>query len=210
MRSFITTVFLPVLMAMALVACSKKPKGNFDAGVAAFERSDYAAALKEFKPLAEDGHIESQGKLCQMYMEGKGVPINTPEVLKWCRMAADNGHPKAQFILGSMYARGGLVAENHARAGALFLKAADQGDLESLNGLASVLSYGTNLKQDVVAGYALYTVSAKRNPSEINYALSARTRLAQDMTPEQISQGEALAEKWAAPGTVFAKELAKR
>jgi len=210
MRTLIISIFLLILFG--LTACSKKPKGNFDEGLAAYERNDYPAALKEFKPLAEGDHTQAQGKLCEMHMEQKGVPYDAKELLQWCRKAAENGHAKAQFILGSFYGRGGIVPENHATAGSWYVKAADQGDIESLYGLASVLGYGDRVKHDVVAGYALYTLYATRDPSKKDRAISSRKRFVEDLslTPAQIAEGEELAAKWATPGTVLSKELAKR
>ena len=47
---------------------------DFDRGVVAYESGNYATALREWTPLAEQGLVEAQYNLGQMYYKGKGVP----------------------------------------------------------------------------------------------------------------------------------------
>ena len=72
---------------------------------AAYEREDYEAALRELRPLAEQGDAEARVMLGEMYYSGKGVPGNgVPkdygEALKWVKPAAEQGHAAAQHRLG--------------------------------------------------------------------------------------------------------------
>ncbi len=46
---------------------------DFQAGLDAYDRGDYGTALKEFRPLAEQGHAEAQLYLGIMYSQGLGV-----------------------------------------------------------------------------------------------------------------------------------------
>jgi uncharacterized protein len=41
-----------------------------------------------------------------MYRDGKGLPKNYAEAIKWFRLAADQGFAIAQYDLGLMYANG--------------------------------------------------------------------------------------------------------
>ena len=43
-------------------------------GPEAFRRGDYATALREFRPLAEQGFVRAQFNLELMYFKGEGVP----------------------------------------------------------------------------------------------------------------------------------------
>jgi glycine/D-amino acid oxidase-like deaminating enzyme len=45
-------------------------------GVQAYENGDYATALTEWAPLAEQGNANAQFNLAQMYRRGEGVPQN--------------------------------------------------------------------------------------------------------------------------------------
>jgi TPR repeat protein len=51
-----------------------------------------------------------------MYHEGKGVPQDSREALKWYRLAADRGTASAQLNLGFMYDRGNGVPQNYVQA----------------------------------------------------------------------------------------------
>lgn len=55
---------------------------GFDEGVAAWERGDYAVALREFRPLAELWHTAAQYNLGGMYANGQGVPQDDREAFK--------------------------------------------------------------------------------------------------------------------------------
>ncbi len=46
---------------------------SYQVGCDAYERGDYDTALKEFRPLAEQGHTEAQWSLGVMYERGRGV-----------------------------------------------------------------------------------------------------------------------------------------
>ena len=60
------------------------------------QHGDYAAALKELRPAAEQGHADAQYSLGLMYAEGQGVPTDDTEVAKWFRKAAEQGMALAQ------------------------------------------------------------------------------------------------------------------
>ncbi len=61
---------------------------GFDEGVAAYDRGDYATALKEYRPLAEQGHAAAQYNLGLMYANGKGVPQDFIQAHMWLNLAA--------------------------------------------------------------------------------------------------------------------------
>lgn len=99
---------------------------NFQKGLEAYQRNDYAAALREWRPLAEQGDAAAQTNLGVMYDYGRGVPEDYAEALKWYRKAAKQGHANARFNLGNMYNIGRGVPEEHAEALKWFRKAAEQ------------------------------------------------------------------------------------
>ena len=63
-----------ILPAMLLLVASSSVAADFAAGVEAYERGDYATALREFRPLADQGDARAQVLLGVMYIIGKGVP----------------------------------------------------------------------------------------------------------------------------------------
>ncbi len=59
--------------------------------MAAYQRGDYATAIRKFRPLAEQGNAEAQFNLGGMYRQGRGVPQDDAEAMKWYRKAAEQG-----------------------------------------------------------------------------------------------------------------------
>ena len=79
---------------------------GFDEAVAAYQRGDYATAIRKFRPLAEQGDAETQFNLGIMYDHGQGFRRDDAEAVKWWRKAAEQGIAEAQFNLGGMYSNG--------------------------------------------------------------------------------------------------------
>ena len=75
---------------------------DLDKGLAALQRGDHAAALKEWRPLAEQGNALAQSALGLMYYEGRGVTRDYLEAVEWYRKAAEQGNAWAQNNLGVM------------------------------------------------------------------------------------------------------------
>ena len=79
---------------------------DFDAGLKAAQSGDFATALRELKPLAEQGDADAQVFMGSIYETGKGVPQDYKQAAKWYRKAAEQGHAGAQVNLGVMYING--------------------------------------------------------------------------------------------------------
>ena len=59
-----------VMVALVVVLVAAPAWADFKAGMEAYERGDYATALTEFRPLAQQGHAGAQFNLGQMYRKG--------------------------------------------------------------------------------------------------------------------------------------------
>ena len=89
---------------------------DFQAGLDAYKRGDYEAALKEFRLAAEQGDAQAQFKLGVMYDEGQGVAQDFREAVPWFRQAAEQGHALAQNNLGVVYGKGQGVKQDYVIA----------------------------------------------------------------------------------------------
>ena len=85
-------------------------------GAAAYLRGDYATALREWRPLAEQGDALAQSVLGGMYEKGQGVPQDYAEAVRWYRKAANQGNALGQFNLGVMYGKGQGVPQDYVQA----------------------------------------------------------------------------------------------
>ena len=94
----------------------------------AYERGDYATALRGFRLAAEQGNASAQLNLGVMYANGEGVLEDDAEAVRWYRLAAEQGESFAQFNLGVMYDNGEGVPEDDAEAVRWYRLAAEQGE----------------------------------------------------------------------------------
>lgn len=91
-------------------------QAGFDEGVAAYQRGDYATAIEQWQPLANEGSVGAQYNLGRLYAKGKGVPHDYVEAAAWYRRAAEQGHGAAQFDLADLYKYGKGVPQGYVRA----------------------------------------------------------------------------------------------
>ena len=103
---------------------------TFDEAVAAYDRGDYATAVRGFLVHAEQGDATAQYNLGVMYALGEGVPENDAEAATWYRKAAEQGRRlRTSLNLGLVYATGEGVLGGPCRSCAKWFRlAAEQGD----------------------------------------------------------------------------------
>ena len=123
-RNIIKAAIVAIALAFAVPLAAQ----DFNAGVEAYQRGDYAAALGEFRALAEQGHATAQTNLGIMYHDGLGVAQDYAEALSWYNKAAALGNVFAYYNLGLMYSKGDGVAQDVVLAHMWWTLAAGQGD----------------------------------------------------------------------------------
>ncbi len=142
--------YLPtaVFMFVVLGICTGSALADFNEGLAAYLREDYATAMEEFRPLAEQGHPTSQFYMGTLYYEGSGVPKDYSRALQWWVKAAQQGSSDAENSIGFVYLHGEGVERDETVAAEWIRKAADGGLAEAQNILASLYVKGTGVQQD--------------------------------------------------------------
>ncbi len=128
MRVIIGLILGLAVMMLALPVAAQ----DYKKGVEAYGRGDYATALREWRPLAEQGDAGAQATLGAMYEKGLGVAQDNAEAMKWYRKAAEQGYALAQNNLGAMYHNGLGVSQDYVNALMWFNLAVAQG-----NGIAA-------------------------------------------------------------------------
>ena len=153
-----TLIIIPVLLFSLFLGASSY-SADFNKGLTAAQSGDFATALKEWKPLAEEGNAAAQNNLGfakaqfnlgVMYDVGEGVPQDDKEAVRWYTLAAEQEHAKAQYNLGVMYALGEGVIKDYVYAHMW-------GNIASMNG---------NDKGETLRGY----VAEKMTSSQIEEA----------------------------------------
>jgi len=123
-------------------------RADFDAGMAAYERSDFELAMREWLPLAKAGDAEAQYRIGRLFDRGEGVEVNYEEAFAWNRKAANQGHIVAMYNLGVFYREGEGTFQDYAQSAAWFRKAAERGHREAQSSLGMAYYDGSGLSQD--------------------------------------------------------------
>lgn len=168
---------------LLLVVCAAR--ADLEAGVEAVARRDYATALREFKPLAEQGNVVAQVNLGNLFMKGLGVRQNYGEAARWYRNAAEQNERLAQSKLGILYYYGLGVPKDPEEAARWFEKAARQGEPSAQTVLATLYAQGEGVQRDLAQAYYWYTLAAEQGSEE---ALRGRGSLAEEITPGQMDE----------------------
>ncbi len=135
-----------VLLAMALLpVLPLAARADYAAGLKAYEKHDYATALKLLKA---DGGRDADYLLGIMCYKGEGGKADKAESLGWLRKAADKGHVRAQFNLGMMYDRGDGVPQDLKEAAKWYRKAAEQGHAQSQFNLGLMYTNGEGVEKN--------------------------------------------------------------
>lgn len=103
---------------------------------ALLQKGDYANAIAELKPLAEQGDASAQYLLAETYFSGHGGTMM--EALKWMTASADQGYAQAQARLGLIYGTGKGVATNYEEAYRWFSLAAKSADPKQQRNLKTI------------------------------------------------------------------------
>jgi len=177
---------LVVLLGSLVTGCG----ADYDKGYAAYNNGDYATALREFRPLAEQGDARAQVNLGWMYGGGLGVPQDSKTSMKWFTLPAEQGDAAAQVNLGFMYRDGQGVPEDFKTAVKWFTLAAEQGYAKGQLLLGGMYYNGWGVPQDNIYTHMWWNLAASNGNEDGG---KMRDNVAKDMTPAQIEKAEKLA-----------------
>lgn len=122
------TRWISSLLLTALFSAPFTAQAGLKDGLAAYDKAEYATALKELTPPAEKGNAQAQFRLGKIFNLGQGVPPDKKEAAKWFHMAAQQGLAEAQGALGYLCLMGDGVSQNSDLAIEWTRKAAEQGE----------------------------------------------------------------------------------
>jgi hypothetical protein len=167
-------------------------------GLAAYDRGDFATALRELAPAAAGGAPLAQYNLARMYFSGEGIARDSAEGLKWLRQAATAGIGLAQYQLGARYEMGISVPQNYGDAARWYRLAADRGVPVAQYRLGLLTINGLGVTRDPVAAHTWLNLAAARLPPGEPRNIVARLResVAADMTPAQVAAAQLAARTW--------------
>lgn len=133
---------------------------DFALGMAAYQRGSYEDALREWRPLAQQGNASAQEMLGFMYLYGQGVERSDSNAVRWYRRAAENGLATAQNSLGVLYERGRGVLKNFSEAAKWYRYAVGQDHVEAKNNLGRAYMDGRGVSRNDAEALRLFREAA--------------------------------------------------
>ena len=182
-------LILPVLLLTLLVG-NPAFSADFQKGLTAAQSGDFATALREWTPFAEQGDASAQFNLGLMYRRGEGVPQDNKTAVKWYRLAAEQGNADAQFNLGNAYNNGTGVLQDYKTAVKWYRLSAEQGNAGAQNNLGTMYDNGTGVLQDYVRAHMWFNIAASSGNTN---APKNRDIVAKRMNSNQIETAQKLA-----------------
>ena len=183
MRNLIKTFILMLMLSFSHAAIA----GDYEDGVVAYGKGDFATALRLWTPLAEQGDAKAQYHLGRMYRDGNGVAQDYKTAVKWYTLAAEKGGASAQNNLGKLYENGQGVAQNYKIAVKWYTLSAEQGNEVGQWYLGSMFEKGQGVAQDYVKSHMWWNIAAIDGSV---YAIWVRDFVAKKMTPAQIEKAQ--------------------
>ena len=151
------------LAAVLSLAFTPLDAQNFlQKGIDAYEVGDYARAIKELTPLADQGDVDALNILGYLHESGQGVPQDYVKAMSLYRLAADQGFAIGQNNLGTMYLKGQGVPKNYPQALKWYRLAAEQGYARAQAELGYMYRSGEGVAQDYAEGMKWYRLSAEQ------------------------------------------------
>jgi uncharacterized protein len=148
----------------------------FKQGQDLFRAGDMAGAARLFARCAQMGDAPCQLQIGWHHEEGKGVPRNLQEAMRWYRAAADQHDPRAAENLGLMYERGKGVAKNCKTAVEWYARGALWNDHNSLYSLGRMYQFGFGVKEDRAKAHAYFRQSGALGNLKAREALATFDR----------------------------------
>ena len=183
-------LILPVLLLTLLVG-TPASSADFQKGLDAAQKRDFATALRELTPLAKQGHARAQYNLGLMYKNGQGVPQDYKTAIKWYQLAAEQGNASAQFNLGLLYKKGEGVPQDYKTAVKWYKLAAEQGHASAQNNLGLMYDNGQGVPQDYTRAHMWWNIAASSGKSK--NAPKNRDIIAKKMSPTELESAKKLA-----------------
>ena len=190
-----------LLMAAIVAGATPAAAQSVKAGVEAWQRTDYPAAVAIWRPLAGAGNADAAFNLGQAYRLGRGVPLNLAVAHSWFERAARKDHLDAQTTLGLL-----LFDSGSARRAAWLKTAAERGEPRALLIYGTALFNGDGRRRRRVLAYAYISRAAAQGLGP------AKGTLAELANPaaRDAQKGVAIAQAEAAGGAAPVKARPKQ
>lgn len=162
----------PAVGAMVLLI-STAAVADYAAGLAAFNRKDFAHAFSEWIESGKAGDAHAQHGLGMLYELGHGVPKADPKAAaEWYQKAAAQNYAPALNNLARLYADGRGVTQDLPKAIELWSRAADAGNVTAGFNLGLQYAAGSGVPKDMKKAADYLLKAAESGLPEAQFAVA--------------------------------------
>lgn len=151
-----------LLAFMLAIAVPVTAQAGYLAGVHAYNAGDFTTAFVELAPLAEEGNVNAQYYLGQMYLSGRGAERDEAKAFELLSAAAEAGDSRAQVNMGLFYEGGRVVERDLNAAATWYALAAEAGIPFAATKLGVLYQQGHGVPQDYERALELYSDAAEQ------------------------------------------------
>jgi len=161
-----------------------------------FDDASYSEAVTPCTSAAEEGDLNAQTILGELYDHSKGVAADAAQSARWWEKAAAKGHLPAQNLLALKYYYGGTVfgpeeewRQDYSKAMEIWRSSAERGEPTSQFMLGEMYKLGQGVARDSVTAYAWFMLSSQGG---YKLATDGAMEMSRIMTPQQKQQARQL------------------
>ncbi len=121
------------------------------------------------------------------------------DAFQYLKELAEAGNPEAQYELGGFYHWGRVSSADFTKARQWYERAAKQGNVDAMLGLAVIYGHGQGVAQDKAASFRWLVLASSQHlaPEDAARVAAAREDLAKHLTAQQIEAALAEARSFA-------------
>ena len=195
---------ITLMLTLFIMISSSVFGQDFDRGMAAYKAKDMKTALREFRPLAEQGNVRAMYRLFYIFINKPY--LDNKKATKWLKLAAEGGDSSSQFSLGNAYyfgpnyelkdLRGGLfqVERDYRKAFKWYQLSAKQGNTNAQYSLGKLFNSGKGVIQDYSLAHMWFNIAIANGhwwPEHIAFDKNNLEKY--KMTPQAILAAQAMA-----------------
>ncbi|KAI9205641.1 uncharacterized protein BJ171DRAFT_598302 [Polychytrium aggregatum] len=159
-----------------LVAAASAAQANPDKAASDIQALVSQEYRNRLTMAAEEGDVEAQVSLAQMYIAGApefGFTMDEDKALFWCQKAAEANNAEALYLLARFYESGFGVRKDEDEAVKIYYRAADCGSADAQYMLGQMLEMGDpHVLKDESKAVHYYSLAADQAHSDAAYRLS--------------------------------------
>ena len=130
------------------------------------DNENYKEAATNFLNAANEGHVQAQCILGELYLWGIGVSQNETAAAEWFKKAAEQGDAEAQYSLHRCYVTGSGVTKNTSIGLEWLRKSASQGYGKSLYYLGEYYRNGIYVSKDEKEAFKYHLAASQHNNAQ--------------------------------------------